>query len=128
MNIPKIQLGGIRSSIDASESRTERSPAAGSTGSAATDRVELSGARSESPAPSLPPEISALRTDLDAPELSPERRAELEARIESGYYGRPDVLEQVAQRVLDEVTGVPPEKSWAQKAAEQTPPFSDDAA
>jgi hypothetical protein len=128
MNISKIQLGGIRSGLDASEARTDRPAPTGSTSAASADRVELSGAGAGAPTPALPPEISALRPDLDTPELSAERRAELEARIESGYYSRPDVLEQVAQRVLDEVTGVPPEKSWAQKAAEQTPPFPDDAA
>lgn len=127
MNIPKIQLGSVRSHLDASEARAERPTPTGSAASASADRVELSGRSSDAPAAALPAEIAALAGQLDAPALSPERRAELEARIASGHYSQPDVLEQVAQRVIDEVTGIPPEKSWAQKAAEQTPSFPDDA-
>lgn len=50
------------------------------------------------------PEHAMARQALhELPSLSEERAAEIRRRIESGYYRRPEILDQIAERVASEL-------------------------
>lgn len=68
------------------------------------DRVELS-ANARSAARSSD-EITFARNALhNVPELSEARTAQIKDRIQSGYYNSGDVIQSIAERLGDELTG-----------------------
>ncbi len=79
-----------------------------------TDRVELSeaararSAETEVPAEPKDPTVEkASQTLRDWPSLDPERKAQIMARLEEGFYSRPDTLQEVAERLYDDLVGMP---------------------
>ncbi|CAM3319265.1 flagellar biosynthesis anti-sigma factor FlgM [Rhodothermus bifroesti] len=84
-------------------------------GSAVEDRVELSeAARKAAQQANETPAIEFAREALrSTPSLSPERVAAILRSLQAGYYMQPEVIKQIAQRLVEEMLAenlVPPMK------------------
>jgi len=83
-------------------------------GPAAGDRVELSEAarKAAQQAAEMPGMAFAREALRNAPSLSPERVAAILRALQSGYYTQPEVIKQIAQRLVEEMLSeqIPPTK------------------
>lgn len=113
MNIRDVQAGAYRpdqlrssSTKESEEVRSDAASSAGSRGEAAAagDRVEISDqARTALTEGRKSSELQfARKALLDVPPLSEERMAEILDRITEGYYQKPEVVQQIAQRLTND--------------------------
>lgn len=115
MNIKNINLGSERTEAYRANSvaDTARSGAGGGTQHAnqikseIRDKVEISdAARAALSRQSGGPEIDlAKKALLGIPPLSEKRAADIMTRVQNGYYSQPDVLRQIAEKVINDLGG-----------------------
>jgi len=114
MNIQNPSTGPARSNPlrsneaerapDAEPTTDASSDAAATDDTDTADQVEISdAARTE--AASDAALIERSREALGATSLSAERLTELRQRVQEGYYSQPEVTEQVAERLADDIGG-----------------------
>jgi hypothetical protein len=94
----RLAAGGPEAAVPAADTRREERPERTASSSPRSDRAELSKAARE-----LFEQLD--RPNPGSPALAPERARQVLERLRSGHYDRPDVLDQVAKRVLPDVTG-----------------------
>lgn len=113
MNISGSNIGsnhseGLRNGYVHQAGRINGSEVAAAQGNHSTaapgDRVEISDAARTAANDTSAREMTLARKALNAiSELGPERLKEIQSRIQDGYYSSPEVLQQVASRIANEL-------------------------